>query len=195
VPDDSEPRRAGRPRDQSLDAAVLAAAADLLVERGYRGVTMEALARRAATTKSAIYRRWPSRTAVLLDVLARRLPAPEVPAIGDSTTDVFRAARQLAEALTDPVVAQGATGLLADATADPQIGAQFRRQLVEPQIIAAESAVAAAREAGLCPPWLTGALLADVVTGTVLQHVVVRGEPADDRFLGELAQLLGRALG
>jgi AcrR family transcriptional regulator len=173
---------------------VLAAAADLLVERGYRGFTMEALAQRAATTKSAIYRRWPSRTAVLLDVLARRLPAPEVPESGDATTDLHLVAGQLAMALMDPVVAQGVTGLLADATAEPAIGAEFRRQLVEPQIAAAEAAVAAAREAGRCPPWLTGSLLADVVAGTVLQHVVVRGQPADDRFLRELAQLLGRAI-
>ena len=48
------PRRGGRPRDRSLADAVRAAAAELLVERGYRRVTMEALAERAGTTKTAI---------------------------------------------------------------------------------------------------------------------------------------------
>src|SRR5262249_39630713 len=52
---------AGRPRDPRIDAAILRAAADLLVEIGYSNLTMAAVAERAGTTKTALYRRWSSK--------------------------------------------------------------------------------------------------------------------------------------
>ena len=52
---------AGRPRDPRIDAAILRATADLLVEIGYSNVTMAAVAERAGTTKTALYRRWSSK--------------------------------------------------------------------------------------------------------------------------------------
>src|SRR6476661_2247849 len=73
------PESTGRPRDPSLDGAVLAAAADLLGETGYRALTMDAVAARAGTSKTAIYRRWDGKTSLVVDVLAARLPAPTPP--------------------------------------------------------------------------------------------------------------------
>ena len=51
-----KPPGAGRPRDPRIDAAILRATADLLVEIGYSNVTMAAVADRAGTTKTALYR-------------------------------------------------------------------------------------------------------------------------------------------
>ncbi|MDF2582422.1 MAG: TetR family transcriptional regulator, partial [Mycobacterium sp.] len=52
---------AGRPRDPRIDAAILAATSDLLVQIGYSNLTMAAVAERAGTTKTALYRRWSSK--------------------------------------------------------------------------------------------------------------------------------------
>ena len=52
---------AGRPRDPRIDAAILRATTDLLVEIGYSNLTMAAVADRAGTTKTALYRRWSSK--------------------------------------------------------------------------------------------------------------------------------------
>jgi AcrR family transcriptional regulator len=174
---------------------VLAAAADLLGRQGYQAFRMDDLARAAGTTTTAIYRRWPGRTAVLLDVLADRLPAPEpIPETGDVTADLMLTAGRLAESLNDPVVRNGLTGLIAHAAADAEIAAQFRRRLIEPQLAAAASGVAAARADGRAPEWLNVELLADVIAGTVLQRIIVRGGRADSAFLAELAALLVAAM-
>src|ERR1700746_2144351 len=52
---------AGRPRDPRIDAAILTATADLLVHIGYSNLTLAAVAERAGTTKTALYRRWSSK--------------------------------------------------------------------------------------------------------------------------------------
>lgn len=188
-------RTRGRPRDPHLDGAVLAAAADILARDGYPGLRMDELARTAGTTKTAIYRRWPSRTAVLLDVLAERLPAPEAfPEEPDQAASMRYTARRLATAFSDPVVRNGITALIADGAVHPEVAAEFRRRIIAPQLAAAAEAVVAAQAEGSAPAWLTSELLADVMAGTVLQRTIVRGVAADEAFLTELATLLVAAL-
>jgi len=52
---------AGRRRDPALDAAIRAAGAELLHERGWSGFTVEAVAARVGVPKSTVYKRWSSR--------------------------------------------------------------------------------------------------------------------------------------
>jgi len=59
----AQPRSAGssRRRGDALEGAILAATWDLLAEEGFAAVTFEAVASLAKTSRSVIYRRWPSR--------------------------------------------------------------------------------------------------------------------------------------
>jgi AcrR family transcriptional regulator len=61
----------GRKRDPTRDAAILDAALDVLAEIGYERMTMDMVATRAAAGKATIYRRWPSKEALILDAVAR----------------------------------------------------------------------------------------------------------------------------
>jgi AcrR family transcriptional regulator len=195
---DPAPRasHAGRPRNHSLDQAVLDAAAELLGEAGYRDLTMAAVATRAGTTKTAIYRRWTGKTALVIDVLAERLPAPlPLPATGDPAEDLVQAGLTFASTLGDPAVQHGLTGLLAEAASDPSISHQIRERLVGPQLSAAAAGVDQAHKAGLLPEWMTADLIADVLTGATLQHVLIRGEPGDRQFFESIAKLLTSAAG
>ena len=62
-----EPARHGRPRDPHVDAAIRRAALDLLIEEGFANMSMEGVATRAGVGKAAIYRRWDSKTALVVD--------------------------------------------------------------------------------------------------------------------------------
>jgi len=59
----------GRRRGAELDAAIRAAVLELLAEHGPDGVTMDAVAVTAQTSKPVLYRRWPDRRALLRDTL------------------------------------------------------------------------------------------------------------------------------
>ncbi len=69
VPGEGRGSRPGRPRRTDLDERFLEAALDLLAERGYEGVSLEEVARRAGSTRPSIYRRWQGRDALLLDAV------------------------------------------------------------------------------------------------------------------------------
>jgi len=56
--------KAERRRGAALEAAILDAAWAELVAAGYAGLTMEAVAARAQTSRPVISRRWPDRAAI-----------------------------------------------------------------------------------------------------------------------------------
>src|SRR5689334_810812 len=62
------PARPGRPRDEAVHRAILKAGSQLLGEQGYGAFSIEGVAARAGVAKQSIYRRWPSKGALLLDL-------------------------------------------------------------------------------------------------------------------------------
>jgi AcrR family transcriptional regulator len=62
-----------RRRGAALEDAILDAAWAELMDRGYADVTLEAVARRAGTSRPVLHRRWPSRTKLVTAALARHL--------------------------------------------------------------------------------------------------------------------------
>ncbi|MEO3925482.1 TetR/AcrR family transcriptional regulator [Micromonosporaceae bacterium B7E4] len=85
---ETPPPRGGRPRDPQIDRAVLDATLAVLDEVGYVHLTFEEVARRAGTTKPAIYRRWPGRPRLVLAALAVRLGAVRAPDTGCTLCDL-----------------------------------------------------------------------------------------------------------
>ena len=59
----------GRPRDPSVDQAILRAALELFVEHGIAGASIEKIAKQAGVAKTSIYRRWTSREALLAQAI------------------------------------------------------------------------------------------------------------------------------
>jgi AcrR family transcriptional regulator len=63
--------QSGRKRDISLDSALLDATLDVLAEVGAAGLTMDAVAARAGSGKAALYRRWSSKSELIIAAVAR----------------------------------------------------------------------------------------------------------------------------
>jgi AcrR family transcriptional regulator len=62
--------RVGRPLDVTRDADILDAALDVLAEEGFDGMTIDMVAARAKAGKATLYRRWPSKTELVIDAVA-----------------------------------------------------------------------------------------------------------------------------
>jgi AcrR family transcriptional regulator len=123
--------RAGRPRDPQIDTAVLRATLAVLGQVGYGGLTLEEVARRAGTTKPAIYRRWPGRQQLVLAALALRLGPAKAPDTGctlcdlDECLKVFVAAfRRMPPDVLGP--------LFADCASERQLRSAFMTTLFDP---------------------------------------------------------------
>ncbi len=80
----SEPARRGRgrPRDGSMEPAIMQAGWALLAERGYSGMSFEELAERAGCSRPALYRRFANKRELIIWMLdnAARDTDPALPA-------------------------------------------------------------------------------------------------------------------
>jgi LmbE family N-acetylglucosaminyl deacetylase len=156
---------AGRPRDPRIDAAILGATADLLVEIGYSNLTMAAVAERAGTTKTALYRRWSSKAELVHEatfpVAPTALTAPE----GDIAGDVRSMIAATRDVFSSPVVRAALPGLIADMADDAELSARVVSRFTD----------------------VFG------VVGTRLAHAVQRGQINADVDAGRLIEIIGGA--
>ncbi|MBX7433649.1 TetR/AcrR family transcriptional regulator [Mycobacterium sp. Y57] len=109
---------AGRPRDPRIDAAILRATSDLLVEIGYSNVTMAAVAERAGTTKTALYRRWSSKAELVHEAAFPGSPSAIQTPPGDIAADLRAMVGAARDVFTSPVVRAALPGLITDMSAD-----------------------------------------------------------------------------
>lgn len=115
---------AGRPRDPRIDAAILRATADLLVEIGYSNLTMAAVAERAQTTKTALYRRWSGKADLVHEAVFPAAPTALTTPAGDIAADVRAMIGAARDVFTSPVVRAALPGLVAEVAADAALNAR-----------------------------------------------------------------------
>ncbi|MGA3256084.1 MAG: TetR/AcrR family transcriptional regulator [Mycobacterium sp.] len=100
--DPGTPVNPPRRRSEKSRMAIVTATRELLLERGFDGLTIEAVAARAGVGKQTIYRWWPSRPALVADVMledADKILA-SVNHTDDLATDLVGWVRKLAGSLT-----------------------------------------------------------------------------------------------
>ncbi|MFF7753049.1 TetR/AcrR family transcriptional regulator [Streptomyces sp. NPDC007971] len=89
-----------RRRGAVLERAILDAALEQLSTVGWAGLTMERVAAGAQTGKAALYRRWPSKEALVADALRAGLPRLEaVPDLGSVREDLLVLCRLARDAM------------------------------------------------------------------------------------------------
>jgi AcrR family transcriptional regulator len=88
-----ESRPPQRRRGKALEDAILTAAWEELLEHGYAGFTIDGVARRAATSRPVVYRRWATRQELVREAVVHRIAGEDrfVPATGSLRGDLIAA--------------------------------------------------------------------------------------------------------
>ncbi|QLH22008.1 TetR/AcrR family transcriptional regulator [Streptomyces sp. Rer75] len=183
------PRHHGNRHGRSEQArlAVLNAADDLLVEKGFAGVTMEGIATRAGVAKQTIYRWWSTKTAVLMDAFlqdaAKDLTQQDS---GDLAVDLRGYLRQLAWFLSASDSGAVFRALIAQAQHDPEFARDFRSRYLDEQRRRDRLPLERAVERGQLPSGLDLAAEIDQLMGPVYYRVLVTDEPVGEEFTDRL---------
>ena len=185
--DDKGPSRssAGRPRDSKIDAAIVQATRELLLETGYPALSLSAIAARAGTTTAAIYRRWSGKAQLVHEAI---LPA-EVMAMSSASGDVTEDIRALVEATRTmfdrPEVRVALPALIADTVADPDVHSRMTSRFAESLATFRTRIDQQPSDDGALP------LLAEVVVGSAIFRIIVRHDaPLDAAWVDDLTHLV-----
>jgi AcrR family transcriptional regulator len=181
---------AGRPRDPRIDSAILSATAELLVQIGYTNLSLAAVAERAGTTKSALYRRWSSKAELVHEAAFPVAPtALEAPA-GDIAADVRMMIRAAGDVFTTPVVRAALPGLVADMAADPTLNARVMSRFAD-LFIQVRLRLRAAIDRGEAHPDVDPDRLIELIGGATMLRMLLRpGEDLDDVWVDQTTAIV-----
>jgi AcrR family transcriptional regulator len=122
-------RRRGRPRAEDRDATILEATTNLLEEIGYDRLRIQDVADRAHVGLATIYRRWPTKQALVIAALEHEKVGRALPELDDPRANL----RQHVQAMVDEFAGPRAcfiTGFLSALRTDPELVAAFRASLL-----------------------------------------------------------------
>ena len=181
--------RVGRPRDPQIDSAVLDATLAVLDGSGYARLTVEEVARRAGTTKPAVYRRWPTRQLLALEALRVRLGDVRAPDTGCTLCDLdeclklfVRAFRRIPPGVIDP--------LYADCASDPDLRSLFMTTLFDPPRDAVKQTLDRAQARGDLRAEVDRGLVLDLVGSLVHYRVLFGHAPMSDAEIERAVEAL-----
>ncbi len=181
--------RAGRPRDTQIDAAVLDATLVTLDDSGYGGLTLEEVARRAGTTKPAIYRRWPNRQRLVLAALGRRLGETRAPDTGCTLCDLDECLKLFVAAyrrMPPDVIAP----LFADCASDRDLRAAFMTALFDPPRAAVKETLDRAHARGDLRDGVDRELILDLIGSLIHYRTLFGHAPTTDAEIERAVEAL-----
>jgi AcrR family transcriptional regulator len=185
--------RAPHRRNEEARIKVLHAADDLLVERGFAGVSVEGIAARAGVAKQTIYRWWPSKVDILLDTLiedtALKLVIPER---GTAVDRLRKYLRSFATFLTKDDAGKVLLALLGEAQHDAETAKVFQDRYLKPRRAMERALLKSGVDDGELPEDINIDAALDVLIGPIVYRALT-GAPIPPRFVdGLIASTLTR---
>lgn len=181
-------RDRGRPRGAPIERAILSHTLAELAANGREGMSIERIAAAAEVNKTSIYRRWPTKEALvdaamegIVVQLSTALPPP-----GGFADQLLDIAHQIAALLQSP----GGRALFRASLDAP--GSEPRRVRTVGSVARApaKELIARARASSALRPDVPGELLLATLTGAVIHRVLVERRPATRIWLTSLIELL-----
>ncbi|KQS60050.1 TetR family transcriptional regulator [Geodermatophilus sp. Leaf369] len=174
--------RGGRPRDPSRDGVIRAAILRLLADVGYNALTMDAVAAEAGVGKATIYRRWRTKSDLVVDTIAEMNRAEtSTPDTGSLEGDLRGLLRSLVHVVNGPLGA-ATMSLLSTLPHQPALADAFRNGPLGQWTEAFREVWGRAEARGEVREGLVGSTVADAASALVVQRWLLTGEPLDEAY-------------
>ena len=168
-------RPPGRPRSAQADEAIVDATIALLHDEGFDRLSMDAVAARAGVGKATIYRRWPSKEALVIEAVARRSdPFP---------ADVSGSIHERLVAILDGILTTSRTGvgrllpcMVGASVTNPTLAAHYRKQIIEPRRARIGEVIRDAIRSGELRHDLDVDAAIDAIVGPLVYRIVFAGD-------------------
>jgi AcrR family transcriptional regulator len=181
-------KRRGRPRKKSIDIAILDAAAMLMSQRGYRGMTVGAVAAAAGVTEPTVYLRHPTKHDLAVAAIPRLPMLTHPPDTGDTRADLTLLLGDLVA--TGEAIGLSITGVvLAEEAQHPELLDHWRTTVGAAALRAVNEIVEHGQRRGQVRLDVHAPIVADLILGAYLGHYTHQGQP-DSSWITEVIATL-----
>lgn len=186
---DLTPRRPGG-RTQRHTERIRSATVALLLDGGYAAVTFQAVAEQAGVSRATMYRRWPSRAALVAEAVRVAVSdAIAIPDTGSLRGDLVDILRSTASFISSPI---GTAALMAGLEIGFGEDAHERRRLWDRRAKDFESVFDRARSRGEIDEDFDHEAVLAMTAGAVYHRVIAMGRPVDEQWI---QRVVDQALG
>jgi AcrR family transcriptional regulator len=181
---------------ENVTSAIAAAAFEELAETGYARMSMDAVARRAGVGKAALYRRWDSKDAMLIDLVARAVRDSALIKADTGTLrgDVEAYLRATSSQLGGRLVSRIAPDFLAESPRNPALAAALREVIATPRRESAGAMLSRAIDRRELPADLDHDLALDLLAAPLGFRLLISQSAIDDDYLRRLTDATVAAL-
>jgi AcrR family transcriptional regulator len=183
--------RVGRPPSAAAHRAILDAARELLAERDLAHLNLEQVAARAGVGKATIYRHWPTREALALELLLAMV-GEMVPARdrGDTRAELVAMVEGTLRVLTREPLGRVMQGLFSELALNPAIAEPFREVVVRARRAAVAEVMARGIRRGHVRPDADVDLATEFLIGPIYYRLLFGGRFPPDFAARVVAALL-----
>ena len=185
----------GPKRSERAHDAILEAAQAVLAEVGYQKASIERIAKHAGVGKQTIYRWWPSRAALFMEVYTT-LAEQHVrdPNAGSLDGDLKKLWKQLCRFYRTTAAGPALAGLLAEAQSDPRVAETFRGEFLTMRRSVTLRLLEAAAKRGEVRSGVDLEKTVDLLAGAVWYRLLVDGSAPVARDVDELVDQVLRGI-
>jgi AcrR family transcriptional regulator len=193
MPVDS-PRKPPNPsrRNPQVHDAILDAAAALLEEKGYAGVTIDAIASRAGAGRQTIYRWWSSKAAIFMEIY-NRAAQETIGNAGDIDTgslagDVQALILGLRSLFSQTIAGKALQGMVAEVQCNPSAAEPFL-QFMEERFAIADRIYERALARNELDTTIDRDTFMDLIGGPIVYRLLIEHAPLDEAFALQMSRV------
>ncbi|MER7722435.1 TetR/AcrR family transcriptional regulator [Streptomyces sp. NPDC096323] len=188
----TQARRSG----SDLTEAIMRTTLELGQELGYAKLSIEGIAAQAGVGKHTVYRRWPSKGALLLDSLlslnGSDLDYPDTgDVIADLRTQIYGAVDLLARNPLGPLF----QALVGEAQRDPGVATALNERFIAPQADRTVARLRAAQDKGQLSPGFDLDLAMALLSGPLYFRLLIAQEPVTHAYVDRVLDALFTGMG
>lgn len=176
----------GRPRSEQVHQSILDATNKLLLHSPVREISIEAIAKKAGVGKTAIYRRWPNKIAIILDAISGPMGVIPAPVSGGNAKDLLVRQLERFARLTRGRGGKVIAEVMAEAQGDPEMTALFFQNFMVQHEEILASIIEQGKSSGDFRQGLDTALAVDMIYGAVFYRLMSTPDPLDHSFSDSL---------
>jgi len=184
-------RPVGRPRSAQAHQAIITATLELLAEEGFDGMSLEGVATRAGVARTMIYRRWPSKEALVIDALREQHAEMPLTDTGNLRADMITLLHEEVSQAANPLQAKLLFRVAGEIFARPELFSVVFRQQLAPRLKHMERLFERAQARGELRQDLDAAFMLGLILGPLLlYYLLVSTEMSMPYTLDELPELI-----
>jgi AcrR family transcriptional regulator len=185
-------------RNPQVHDAILEAAAALLEEKGYAGVTIDAIASRAGAGRQTIYRWWSSKAAIFMEVYNRAAQvtigeAGEIDT-GSLAGDVQALILGLRSLFTQTIAGKALQGMVAEVQCNPSAAQPFL-EFMEERFAIADRIYERALARNELDATIDRDTFMDLIGGPIVYRLLIEHAPLDEAFALQMARVVISGIG